>query len=92
MKKKILATALMTAACACLGFGFTTVKTAKAETSLSYNTFTMEDGAAARIKSLMDEQGNEVESNGLRFSAEISQTEYDSLKAAGARFGLPKAR
>ena len=88
MKKEILAAALMTVGCACLGFGFTTVRTAKAETSYSYNTFTMENGAAARIKSLIDEQGNEVESNGLRFSAEISQAEYDTLKAAGARFGM----
>ena len=88
MKKKILVAVLMTMACAFLGFGFTTVRMAKAETTVTYNTFTMENGAAARIKSLTDEQGNEVESNGLRFSAEISQTEYDNLKAAGARFGM----
>ena len=87
MDKKIL-TAICTAVFSlCLGFGFTT-KTAKGATPVSYDTFTMEEGAAARIKSLTDEQGNVVESNGLRFSAEISQAEYDNLKAAGARFGM----
>ena len=88
--KKILALIFTAVACACtcLGFGFATNMQAKAETVATYNTFTMEDGAAARIKSLTDEEGNVVESNGLRFSAEISQTEFDNLKAAGARFGI----
>ena len=90
MKKKILASMFTSVACTCLGLGFglTTNMEAKAKTALSYATFAMENGAAARIKSLTDEQGNEVESNGMRFSAEISQTEYDNLKAAGARFGV----
>lgn len=65
---------------------FTTTK-ASAATIQNTTTFTMEEGAAARIKSLVDENGNTVESNGLRFSAEISLTEYDALKAAGAKFG-----
>lgn len=88
MNKKILATALMAIGCIFFSFGVTTNTKVEAETSVSYNTFTMENGAAARIKSLTDEQGNVVESNGLRFSAEISQTEYDNLKASGAHFGM----
>ena len=88
MNKKILAMVCTAVVCLFLGFGFTTHTTAKAQTTLSYTTFTMEKGAAARIKSLTDKNGNDIESNGLRFSAEISQTEYDNLKAAGARFGV----
>ena len=65
---------------------FTATK-AGAATIQNTTTFTMEEGAAARIKSLVDENGNTVESNGLRFSAEISLTEYEALKAAGAKFG-----
>ena len=87
MRKKILVLGIMSIMCVFLGFSFTTAE-AKAQTPVSYNTFTMENGAAARVKSLTDEQGNVVESNGLRFSAEISQTEYDNLKAAGAHFGM----
>ena len=48
----------------------------------------MENGAAARIKSLTDSDGNVVESNGMRFSAEISVTEFENLKSAGAKFGV----
>ena len=88
MNKKLLTAVCSAIFCLFLGFGFATNITAKAETNVSYNTFIMENGAAARIKTLTDEQGNEVESNGLRFSAEISQTEYDNLKAVGARFGM----
>ena len=64
-----------------------TVAKASAVTLPNTTTFTMEEGAAARIKALLDENGNEVESNGLRFSAEISPTEYAALKEAGAKFG-----
>lgn len=90
MNKKILSFAFMAVICSFLGlgFGFTANTQAQAATTLSYNTFTMENGAAARIKSLTDEQGNVVESNGIRFSAEISSTEYENLKAANARFGV----
>lgn len=88
MKKTILAAVLTAISFVFLGLGFTTSTKASAATSLSYDTFTMENGAAARIKSLTDEEGNVVESNGMRFSAEISQTEYENLKAAGARFGV----
>lgn len=89
MNKKFLAVS-MAGICAYLGLGFGLITStqAKAATTISYNTFAMENGAAARIKSLTDKQGNVVESNGLRFSAEISQTELDNLKAAGARFGM----
>ena len=61
---------------------------AKALSELTINSFVMEEGAAARVKTLYDESGNAVESNGLRFSAEISQEEYSALKEAGARFGV----
>ena len=88
MKKKIFAVVFMAVICSFLGLGLTVNTNAKAATPVSYDTFTMENGAAARIQSLTDEQGNVVESNGLRFSAEISTTEYDNLKAAGARFGM----
>ena len=88
MKKKIFAVVFMAVICSFLGLGLTANTNAKAATPVSYDTFTMENGAAARIQSLTDEQGNVVESNGLRFSAEISTTEYDNLKAAGARFGM----
>ena len=51
----------------------------KAAGELTYNTFVMEKGAALRLK-----EG----SNGMRFTAEISQDEYDALNAAGAKFGV----
>ncbi|MBE7101046.1 MAG: hypothetical protein E7364_05485 [Clostridiales bacterium] len=60
----------------------------KAETALTFDSFSMENGAAVRIKTLTNDQGEAVESNGLRFSAEISASEYDALKNAGARFGV----
>ena len=85
MKMKSLIIGVLTAICALLNVG---TITAKAETSVAFDTFKMENGAAARIKSLIDEQGNEVESNGLRFSAEISSTQFAALKEAGARFGV----
>ncbi len=61
---------------------------AKAETILTADTLVMENGAAARIKVLTDANGSPVESNGLRFSAEINENEYLELKQAGARFGV----
>ena len=60
---------------------------ASAATLPNTTTFTMENGASVRIKTLTDAEGNEVESNGLRFSAEISVSEYTALVEAGARFG-----
>lgn len=87
MKKTIVSLGL-TAVLAFLGVGPTVKTVAKAETPLSYSTFSMENGAAARIKSLTDEEGNVLESNGLRFSAEIDATQYEALKAAGARLGM----
>ena len=58
-----------------------------AQTTPSLSTFTMQLGASVRVKTLVDEEGNEIESNGLRFSAQISEDEYTKLKEAGARFG-----
>ena len=66
----------------CLTVGATFVEktaTATAESTASYSTFVMEKGAAVRLQN---------GSNGLRFSAEISQDEYDGLLAAGAKFGV----
>ena len=65
--------------CLCGAFSSLSIKTAKAEDSLTYASFTMEEGAAVR---LVDG------SNGLRFSAEISEMEYAALNDAGARFGM----
>ena len=96
--KKILIAVLSTVASVCTvcGFGKATTLRVSAATLANTTSFTMEEGAAARIKTLTDENGeiltdengNPVESNGLRFSAEISQAEYDALTAAGARFGV----
>lgn len=88
--KKILLAVFLTVASACVvcGFGKENPLRVSAATLANTTSFTMEEGAAARIKTLTDENGNPVESNGLRFSAEISQAEYDALTAAGARFGV----
>lgn len=87
--RKIIIAALSLLAGASIAAGAQQVTATKASAATIENTttFTMEEGAAARIKSLVDESGNTVESNGLRFSAEISSTEYEALKAAGAKFG-----
>lgn len=88
-KKNIIFTAALTAMLSSfLGLGFSAKISADAATSVSHDTFAMEYGAAARIKSLTDEQGNVVESNGLRFSAEISAEEFTALKEVGAHFGI----
>ena len=87
--RKIIIAALSFLAGATIAVGAKQFMATKASAATIQNTttFTMEEGAAARIKSLVDENGNTVENNGLRFSAEISLTEYESLKAAGAKFG-----
>lgn len=78
----------MGAMCLFLSLGNIQLTPAKAEPPVTLNTFTMEEGAAVRLKSLQDENGNVIESNGLRFSAEISTAEWTALQAAGARFGV----
>ena len=88
MKKRILTLGLIVAICSFLSLVSFNKTMARAETLATYNTFVMENGAAARIQSLTDAQGNEVESNGMRFTAEIGSVEYENLKAAGARFGV----
>lgn len=66
-------------ACLCGVFSSLSVKSAKADKPLTYDSFTMEEGAAVRL----------VEgSNGLRFSAEINEMEYAALNDVGARFGM----
>ena len=88
LRKMMLATlSLLATAGLAVGVQRLSLTTAQAATIENTSTFKMEKGAAARIKTLTDKDGNEVESNGLRFSAEISQEEYTALKDAGARFG-----
>ncbi len=65
-----------------------TIATVLAQDTLTYNTFVMQSGASARLKTLKDADGNDIETNGLRFAAEISEQEYTALKNAGARFGV----
>lgn len=90
MKKlhNIMIAALSLLATASVAFGVHNLTVASAATLPSMESFQMEDGAAARIKTLTDAEGNAVESNGLRFSAEITEKEYTALTEAGARFGM----
>ena len=90
MKKlhNIMIAALSLLATASVAFGVHNLTVANAATLPSMGSFQMENGAAARIKTLTDAEGNAVESNGLRFSAEINETEYTTLAEAGARFGV----
>lgn len=89
MKKlhNMMIAALSLLATASVALGVHTLTVANAATLPNTESFKMENGAAARIKTLTDAEGNVVESNGLRFSAEISETEYTALKEAGAKFG-----
>ena len=89
MKKlhNMMIAALSLLATASVAVGVHNLTLANAATLPNTESFKMENGAAARIKTLTDAEGNEVESNGLRFSAEISETEYTALKEAGAKFG-----
>ena len=88
--RKIWIAALTLAASVCIAFGLKAwnVSSVSAATMENTSTFQMENGASARVKTLTDADGNAVESNGLRFCAEISQAEYDALKSTGARFGV----
>ena len=88
MKKKQILATLLVAASLFSSLGNIEIIKPKAATNLSYTTFTMEEGAAVRLKNLTDADGKVVESNGMRFSAEISPDEYTALKDAGARFGM----
>ena len=89
MKKlhNMMIAALSLLATASVALGVHNLTVANAATLPNTESFKMENGAAARIKTLTDAEGNVVESNGLRFSAEISETEYTALKEAGAKFG-----
>lgn len=89
MKKlhNMMIAALSLLATASVALGVHNLTLANAATVPSTESFKMENGAAARIKTLTDAEGNVVENNGLRFSAEISETEYTALKEAGAKFG-----
>ena len=80
MKKKLINILSITFATLLLATPFSLpLTTITAEDTLTANSFTMQKGAAVRL----------VEgSNGLRFSAEISQDEYTVLKNAGAKFGM----
>ena len=87
MKKSFLAT-LLVAVSLFLNVGKIDFVKTKAETPITLDTFVMEQGAAVRLKSLQGENGEVIESNGLRFSAEISVDEMAALKQVGARFGV----
>lgn len=78
MKKAWIITTLATAFCASLGFGMDFLNVKAATSTLTTNTLSMEYGAAVR----MAENGN-----GLRFSAEIGESEYTALTEEGAIFG-----
>lgn len=88
MKKHIRLFGALVASCAFINVAALSPLSAMAESTIAYDTFVMEKGAAARVRSLVDENGQEIESNGLRFSAEISTAQYTALKEAGARFGV----
>ena len=87
-KMWIAALTLAASVCVALGAKGWVVPSVSAATIENTTTFKMENGAAARIKTLTDADGKAVESNGLRFSAEISQAEYDALKSKDAKFGV----
>lgn len=61
---------------------------AKAATTPTYDTFKMENGAAVRIQTVEQEDGSQKETNGIRFSADISADEYTALTDYGAKFGF----
>ena len=61
---------------------------AKAATTPTYDTFKMENGAAVRIQTVEQEDGSQKETNGIRFSADISAEEYTALTEYGAKFGF----
>lgn len=61
---------------------------AKAATVPTYDTFKMENGAAVRIQTVEQEDGLQKETNGIRFSADISAEEYTALTDYGAKFGF----
>ena len=88
MKKNVVLTALLFLACAFLSLGLYGLLQVKAQGEIKTETFKMEEGASVRIKSLIDKDGNEIESNGLRFSAEISLEEFNALQSVGAQFGM----
>ncbi len=77
-KRKLFRRIAALICCVLLGTSLTTVP-AKAEGEPTFETFVMQKGAALRLK-----EG----SNGMRFSAEISEQEYTALKAANAKFGV----
>ncbi len=88
MRMKSFFATLLVAVSLFLSVGNIQIAQASAETALTLDTFTMEEGAAVRLKTLQGENGEAIETNGLRFSAEISQNELTALQNAGARFGV----
>lgn len=64
--------------CGLIAGGVQSLPVQAATSELTTATLTMENGAAVRLAE---------NSNGLRFSAEISQSEYNALAEAGAIFG-----
>ena len=77
-KKSLLKSIAILLGCMLFSTSLATIP-AKAEGNPTFDTFVMQKGAALRLK-----EG----SNGMRFTAEISEAEYTALKAAGAKFGV----
>lgn len=71
----------------CASIGVSAINVS-AETALTYNTFKMQNGASVRIGSVADEESGRIVDGGLRFSADISKSEYDALIGAGSKFGF----
>lgn len=71
----------------CASIGVSAINVS-AETTLTYNTFKMQNGASVRIGSVADEESGQIVDGGLRFSADISESEYNALISAGSKFGF----
>ena len=86
-KEKIVlaVAALIMGGCASMGVSAINVS---AETALTYSTFKMQNGASVRIGSVADEESGRIVDGGLRFSADISESEYNALISAGSKFGF----
>ena len=86
-KEKIVlaVAAFIMGGCASIGVSAINVS---AETALTYNTFKMQNGASVRIGSVADEESGRIVDGGLRFSADISESEYNALISAGSKFGF----
>lgn len=79
IKKRLFCTALTALSFTTAAFASYPVTVRAVGEQPTFSTFVMQNGASVRLKE---------NSNGLRFAAEISETEYNNLKAANAKFGM----